>query len=142
MLVQMLPEKVSEYWDQIAPIIEKALPNITASTVAGMANVLRAVMLERAHLWVYEVDGKSKFVMLTTFMQDPITGQTSLFIYSLTSLRQLVPEDWNNAYQTLSKFAKYHGADRVIAFTNNKQIISYINSNGGRATETLIELEV
>jgi len=142
MLIQLLPEKVSEYWDNVAPIIEQALPLMTAKTIDGMANVLRAILLEHAHLWVYEKDDKSYFMTLTTYLVDPITGQVSLTIYALTSLRTITPEIWTDAYDTLKGFARSNNCDRIIAFTNNKQIIDYINKNGGNATETLIELEV
>lgn len=142
MLVQLLPENVSSRWEFFAPILGMSLPPNITSTIQGMSSILSAIMREDLAVWVYDDDGEVVFVMSTVIQTDPVTYKKSLLIYSLTGIRDISDRMWKEAYETIRKYARYHGCENIIAYTENEKIVNYINNIGGKATFKLIQLEV
>lgn len=140
MLIHVQPDKVGEHWDFFADVIGDSLPPNIYLNGEGMSMVLSSALLEKLHVWVYEDgDGKAVFVMSTTVLEDPVTGQKNLLIYSFTSLRKIEPSMWEESFETLRKFAKAQGAVGIIAYTENDRIANYVQSLGARTSNRLIQ---
>lgn len=142
MLIHMMPEQVSNQWSFFAPTIGSSLPPTVEHNQEGMTNILYSVLKEDLDVWIYTEDDQAMFVLTTCVRQDPITKQKDLLIYSLTGIREMNEKGWNDAYKTLSKFARSRDCKGIIAYTADPKISNYIKSRGGEADFTLIQMEV
>lgn len=141
MLIHLQPEQVSGNWEVLAPLFAMSLPqNMTGKD--GMASILRAALLERLQVWVYQDDEGVGFVVSTTMVGDPVTGMKSLLIYSLSAVNEIKKAMWSDAFDTLSRFAKSRGASSIRAYSDDKRIVKYAASQGANTSSTLIEFPI
>lgn len=141
MLIHLQPEQVSKHWEVLAPFIGVSVPaNMTGKD--GMASVLRAALLERMQVWVYQDGERMAFIVSTAMTSDPVTGVKWLLIYSLSAVSEVKKDMWSDAFETLKKFAKSRGAVAIRAYSDDKRIIKYVASQGANTGSTLIEFPI
>lgn len=142
MLIQVLPEQVSAKWEFFAPMIGKSLPPMQAKSVKGMSNILASVLREDLSVWIYEEDDNAYFILSTTVQKDNVSNKKFLLIYSLTGIREIKPRMWQEAYKTISRYAKSRGCESVIAYADDQKIVDFVESEGAKTDFTLIEMEI
>lgn len=140
MLIRLLPEQVNEAWDVIAPAVAETLPPTIAGSYTAIVNVLEAVLAERAVAWIYYKDGRPACFILTTTHRDPIMHSVNLLIYSMFAFEDLSEDDWQHGLDRLKQYAKFIGAEKVIAFSDQPAVIRMLDRMGAETSFTLIEV--
>lgn len=141
MLIRLLPEQVSAQWEIIAPMLEASLPPISDPTPTVMVNILEAILLDHAIVWVLESEsGKIKGVVLTTDWVDPICHYHHLMIYCVYGVETLSLEELQGAAQSVRKYAGTVGAESVLAYTADVRIAQLVRRLGGHADFVLLQL--
>lgn len=148
MLVQLLPEQISEYWDLIAPSIEGSLPPFVYASKEKMINILYALLSSDMQCWFIvnskeSIKGKNIIaIVTTTIIEEGASKIKNLQIFTLFSRKVLTDSLFKDAYNTLSKFAKSKGCFRIVAYSDVERIISVVSRLGGETKYKFITLEV
>ena len=146
MLVKLLPDQVSDHWDEISLAIRQALPPFVANSDRSMVNILKAILGGDMHCWIlYSSDdtGESIYAVMTTKVEiDEISGTKCLLIYSAYANKPLVNHLVTSGFETLKKFASSERCFKIIAYTNIPKMGQLWESLGGVAETRLLELEV
>ena len=147
MLVQLLPEQVSEYWDMIGDSIVKSMPPADFGSPNRMFNILTSLMLGNMQCWFVmsspEITGENIVAIVTTVVQGGgPTEIKNLEVYTLFARRELTKSLLSDAFKTLKKFAKSRDCYRIIAYSDVDKIINIAEELGGEAKYRFITLEV
>ena len=139
-LVRLTPSQASAKWDALYTYIAMSLP--TASEI-NKAKLLSSVMSGQFQVWVaFDDVDEVAAVVTTTFMQDTVDGDKSLVIYSLTAVKQIEDGFYTDGLETLRKFAKAAGSDRVVGYTDNVRLLKVAELLGANTSIRMISLEV
>ncbi len=143
MLLRMLPEQISNQWNILKPAIEASLPSNTVKSDEGLNNILKALLSNKMHCWVLTDKAESEPYALatTSFIVDPI-GAVSLFVYSLYGYRPIPMELWIEGFKGLQDWALKNHCANVLAFTDNKRVMSIVEDLGGNVQQVVVNLEV
>lgn len=144
MLIRLLPEQVSEHWQEIRPAIEGALP---PTSVGGrMQNVLSEVLTDKLKVWVnfYEKEGKKIFngVVTTSIIIEIGTGSKSLLIYTVFGYNESSQRDWMDGLATLRKYAKAEECTSIVAYSNIDNVIAMASRLGADTSYRLISFSI
>lgn len=146
MLVKLLPDQVSEHWDEISLAIRQALPPFVANSDRSMVNILKAILGDDMQCWIlYSSDdeGGSIYAIMTTKVEvDEISDTKCLLIYTFYASKPLTNQLVHSGFETLKKFASGQGCYKIIAYTDIPKMGQLWESLGGVAGTTFLELEV
>lgn len=139
MLLKLTTEYVAEHWDEIRPAIEQSLPPVTS---AHMEKVLESILIGKLQCWTsYErtengpvVEG----VLTTTVIEDFVSGNLNLLIYSFYSYRKFKARAWIEGYEALVKYGKSIGCEWVLAYSNIDYLANMMRKFGGDADFRLL----
>ena len=144
MLVKLLPEQISEYWDIIKYAVENSLPPIANEAYDKMNRILEALLCDSMQCWVLysEIEDKRKLeaVVVTTLSTDLSSGVRSLMVYSLYGFSDLSDEAWKSGYETLARWGKGLGCNRVTAYTDVPKVCEVVKNLGGEARYMFVSL--
>ncbi len=147
MLVKLLPDDITKHWDEISEAISKALPPFTKRTRGRMNSILASLLSGKMHCWVVTEYNKDNDITIlyalatTEITIDPVSYTKNLLIFSLYAFQPVPFKLWEDGFDTLSKFAKVHECDNILAFTDIPRIEEIVKKIGGSVT-SLIKLEV
>ncbi len=146
MLVKLLPDQVSEHWDEISLAIRQALPPFVANSDRSMVNILKAILGGDMQCWIlYSSDGAggSIYAVMTTKVEiDEISNTKCLLIYSFYASKPLTNQLVISGFETLKKFASSEGCHKIIAYTNIPKMERLWESLGGVTITRFLEMEV
>lgn len=146
MLIRLLPEQASEHWDEIKVAINAALPPIAGMQSDRMSNILSGILTEDITVWIStekrEDANLITGIVLTNFTYDKPSGTKSLLLYCVYGYGQGRLESWSEGYETLRKFAKGQGCNRIIGYTDVESIKKYAASIGAETRYTLISFNL
>ena len=142
MILKLSPDQVSERWESLKVAIEKSLPPFLKDGPIKMENILEAIVKDIMHCWVIEDDEGLAAIATTTFMPDPGTQLISLFIYTITSLRPVDINEWQENFKVFAKWGRSRGCSNVIAFTDVDRIVEIAKSLGGTANQVVVTLPI
>lgn len=146
MLVKLLPDQVSDHWDEISLAIREALPPFVANSDRAMVNVLKSILGGSMQCWIlYSSDetGESIYAVATTKIEvDEISDTRCLLIYSFYANRPLTSHLVISGLETLKKFASSKRCYKIIAYTDIPRVEQLWESLGGVAVTRFIEMEV
>jgi len=148
-LTRLTPSQASANWDRIKETIRSSLPPAIVYDESIVADVLEAVLQERAQVWVLHTqvvkEGKSEIeaIILTTVVEDWLTKSRTLLIYSLYGFfADNNQKDWAEALDGLRKYARSRGCEAITAYSDNMAAIRLAERLGGNASYRYIVLEV
>jgi hypothetical protein len=98
-------------------------------------DILKSAMSASTQVWIVFKDIEPKGLLLTGFSYT-ITGGLDLYIYALASFNTKEPfedADWQDGYETLSKFAKLSGCARIVAVTDSQALAHRAAACGGHS---------
>ena len=142
MLVQLLPEQIGKHWDEIKSTLERTLPPVTSVTDDTMNNILQQALSGEVQVWVVSDEGKVMGLVITTIVEEFVSGSRNLLIYSVYGYSFISEGLWRNAVEKLRGFASGSGCHKIIGYTKVKRIIDIVQMLGGSAESVLISLEV
>ena len=147
MLLKLLPEQVSKWWDELREGIELALPPTVGSRPDRMNVLLASILDGELTCWASyrkSLDSPSDLIaiVLTTFTFDYISGTKNLMIYCLYAIKDTVPQDWADGVKDLSLVARSEKCNRIIGFTKLDYICKIVQSLGGDADQRFISIPI
>ena len=150
MLVKLLPDQISRYWQVISHAIEVAAPPIVHCSPNRMNNILQALLEDRMQCWLITEPNEDKGIsilglVVTTVTEDYCSGTKNLLVYALYSYSdRLIPKaTWEDFYETLKKFGKSQGCCQIAGYTNNPAIIRIVRDIlKGNTEYRLVRLEI
>lgn len=142
-LLKMLPEQISDKWEEFAPLIEMSLPPAVNRRRQRMANVLRSILLEELEVWCYWDKQKSLRYVVSTYVQvEPVSLSRDLLIYSFTSLGSLDIQELVRGFEVLKKYAESRGCYAILAYVDDARVMQVLERIGGKGNFTLMQMEV
>jgi len=148
MLIRLLPEQISAYWDVISKTIERSLPPTVTYSPNVLNKILKALLVEDMICWAASENAGEKMkvvgFIVTTFVADAITGDESLLIYSMSGLGEPVIDNaiWIDGLKTLHKFAKASSCSKIVGYTDVRGVINFVKRMGGDTSRTFVSLDV
>ena len=143
MLVRLIPEQISQFWDMIKYALENSPPiSIEVRDENWINSMLTQSMNGSIEIWAYyDKDGDSvrfKGFVITSFEIDKFVKQKSLLIYYVFTFRDIGMDAWIEGLKTLKKYAKSRRCSRVLAYSNVQNIINISKRLGGDVDTTFI----
>lgn len=140
MLVKLLPDQISENWEPIKSAILNSLP--PGSEDSKPQQILESLLAGDMQCWFYyDKSEVLKSVLTTYIIQDKVTGNKNLFIFTLYGL-DLSRRDWLEGLKTLIRYAKGQECNSILAYTQVQGLIDFISRIGGSADFTLLNIPV
>jgi hypothetical protein len=144
MLIKLTLKAIEENWDGMKSTIADAL----APTVFGSPDQIEftysGLMQDKMQAWAM-IEGKEMVaIMITRFTGEVGIEVRNLMIFALVSMKETAIEQstWVDAYQVLKDFAIKHECHRIIAYTNEANVINLVTKLGGNVENVLLTLEV
>ena len=142
MLLKLMPDQVSRYWDLFKEAILETVPPIPNESPETLNNMLAALLAEGAQAWVSfrKEDNVNKVhgFIVTSIVYDPITNTRSLYIQSIyVPENNSIEQDWIEGMMALRKFAIANNCNRVLGHTKNKRLIEFAAKFGGNTDYVL-----
>lgn len=142
MLLQLMPNQIHPYWDDIKEGMSRAIPiGVSDRDVKVLQKLLLGVM----QMWVsYRPQESNKVVagVLTALIEDQVHDTLNLLIYALWTVDESRKEDWLEGLEALKKFAQSKGCNRIIAHTEVTGIIRLVETTGGEAKYRLVSWDI
>ena len=143
MLLLLMPEQVTNYWDEIKVGMNKALPpgasdrdqTLLAKMLGGIVQVWVSYYKEND---VAVVDG----VCLTSVVEDRIHDIRSLLVYALWAIDETHSDTWQEGMEALKKYAKGRRCSRVIGYTDEETVLGLVKTLGFEAKYTFVTWEL
>ena len=112
-------------WDLLRPYIVPSLPRQDQIDTEIVSNVLLALMLEKAQLWVYYRDGEEDLhkplaLIITTIAEDIVARRYSLLVYTAMALEEtMLDKDYEDIVEVLYSYANGRGMSDVVAYAQD-----------------------
>ncbi len=145
MLIKLLPEQISKFWDVVKYAIEESLPPIASDHPDKMNRILSSALSDEIGVWVSYTHGdntKIDAVILTKVNYDDASGSKSMLIYCLYGFRKVSEEIWHSWFDAVRKYAISRGCSRVVAYTDVPKVIEMAKSLGGNVDYTFITFDL
>lgn len=146
MLVKLLPEQISRFWDVIRYALDNSPPLTTEVRYEDWINrILTSAMSGEIEVWAsYRKEEKLKFdgIALTSFELDKFIRVRSLLIYYVFAYGDTAKDTWVNGLKTLAEYAKSRRCTRVVAYSNVPEMIGIAEKLGGDTSVTFISFNV
>ena len=146
MMVRLLPDQISRFWDVIRYAIEQSLPPVAGEDPNKMQNILMAALEGTIDVWASYTrgNGVNKFegIVLTEILFDKPSRTKNLLIYCLYGYDDVDSRSWMNGLRTLLKYAASKGCSQIVAYTEVPYIIDLVNKLGGESRYTFISFDV
>lgn len=146
MLVQLLPDQVSRFWDIIKFAVDESLPPIVGEHPDRLNRILSSILSGKTQCWASYRRENEKIVFegicLTKFLYDEASNTKNLLLYSVYGYEKTENEAWAEAFIATSKFAKANGCNEVVGYTNVDHLIEKAKLFGGNTEYTYITFNV
>lgn len=142
MLVCLLPEQVSNLWNNIRSRLVDRMPPITVNGPMELAKVYESLLSGVMQCWTYVKDGVVVGFVLTTVTTDWCTNAKSLLIYAVFSVAETKKEYFEDAFDSLQRYARSQGCKHIVGYTDIPQVKKIVELLGGSTAFTYIKLEV
>ena len=146
LVVKLLPEQISAFWDVIKFAIEESLPPIVSDHPDKMNRILSASLRGTIDVWAeYVKEGENvKFegIALTQMLYDEPSETKNLLIYCLYGYGPIDPGSWARTLVVISKYAKEKGCSQIVTYTSVPHLISLAKGLGADTDYTFISFNV
>lgn len=122
MLVKLSSAMVVKYWDLVAKHIIRSLPDKLHNRLAVFR---KAIVEDRAQVWVFNKDKKIKAIITTAVFHDICFNLKRLNLYTISRVANdpLTPEEYKDGFEILMQFAKDKGCNSIVAYTSNTHVV-------------------
>ena len=140
MLIRMLPDQVVEAWDFYKPMISAALPSYVEGNQQAITNIVTAISLDYATVWVYIEDDELVGVIVTYIHSHDLTRQKQLEIYAVYAVKPLTPERYQEALETLKRYGRHNGCQVILGYVSNAVWARFLRARGAQIDHLLVEI--
>lgn len=142
MIVKLLPDQISKFWDIIRYAVEQSLPPIVGEHPNKMQNILASALDGSIDVWAsYTKDGEgNRFegIVLTEILFDRPSRTKNLLIYCMYGYEEVDKQSWIKGISALTKYAASKGCNQIVGYTNIPYIVELVNRLGGETKYTFI----
>lgn len=141
-LVKVGSLDVMNNWPVIRQTILLSFPPGVPKKEESIANLQEALLADRAQLWALRQGKRIMGFATTVVMKDTIMGCTSMFVYSMGSIRETPLAGWMEGLEALRRVAKRVGCSHILSRSNNPKVVEMLERLGAKTDVRMIELEV
>jgi len=143
MLLQLLPDQVTRYWEDIEKGLERALP---PGPLGRSQRILTGLLTGSVQMWISYQRDKDKVVVdgaaLTKIREDEIFGIRDLEVFCVWAIRKTHRNTWTEGIKALLAFGRGRGCNRLTGWTDVPFLKDLIKDNGGEAKYTFLTLPI
>lgn len=145
MLIQLLPDQISKFWDVIKYALESSppLPNKT-NRDDWINRILSSCLSGKLDVWVSYTKGdrnKVEGIVMTSIAIDNLMYAKELLIYYIYSYDTVDRASWMDGLITITKYAINKGCDRIVAYSDNDNVIGIVKKLGGSTNVRYISFD-
>jgi len=146
MLVKLLPDQISKFWDVIRYAIEESLPPVAGEGPDKMNKILMSLLSGKSQCWASYVreEEQPRFegLVVTKILYDDVSDTKNLLIYCLYGYDRVNRTTWKNGLKTLVKYAIGKNCHRIIGYTDVPFILETVKRLGGDTRYIFVSLPV
>lgn len=124
MLVKLMPEQISSWWEYIKYALKDTGPPGFFVHVIGLNEILEALLIDRMQCWWYFRDDNPVGIVITEIRPDANLKIQFLNIFALYTFVDSNPMEWKDASRTLIEYARSRKCVAIEAFTDNDQLVT------------------
>ena len=122
MIIQLLPDQIPRYWEEIRQSLVEAAPPLIHHDPEKYSNILLSLLAGRMQCWI-SVDTEQEphkvlGILTTTIVTDSCSGTKMLLLYSGYSTGNVSHDYWLEGMEAFRKFAKAQGCNMVGVYTS------------------------
>ena len=122
MLTKLIPNQIIFYQDVIKETIEKSIPHYSEQ---NKTKLFTELMMDKAQVWLSELDGKFDGILITTIRDGIDIGITTLTCLAVFAPNGTEEKSFKEGFPTLVKFAKLNECKRIDFYSGNPELIKY-----------------
>lgn len=142
MLVKLLPDQITRYWDYIRNAIYATVPDGMEYDDKMLANILENLLADSMQCWWVAKENGDKYdihaILVTAIFADNVRRSNILRICHLYGLLGMEWEMWVEGQQTLVKYARAKGCTAIDAFTPHEGILEFGRKLGAKNLSYII----
>lgn len=146
MLIRLLPEQVSKFWNIIKYAIEQSLPPIAYEHPDKLNRILSAALSGKVEVWAsYKKDQEENIlegIVITKILYDDASNTKNLLIYCLYGYEKVDSNSWLIGLTAIAKYAKSRKCNQIIAYSDLPYIINVAKYLGGETKYTFLSFDV
>ena len=146
MLTKLLPEQVSKFWDVIKYAVEQSLPPIVGEHPDRMNRILSSILCSKTECWASYRKEESGVVFegiaLTKIIYDDASDTRNLLLYCVYGYEKTLEDAWVDAFTSVAKYAKFHGCNEVVGYTEVQYLIEKAKAFGGDTRYTFVSFNI
>jgi len=149
MFIRLHTDQVQRFWNLLVTMVENSVPPIAEGGMNRANKVCAEVYKGNADVWISaeRKDGEvvTHAMVLTTITWDRLSGVKNLLVYGVYSWGDpsgFLNAKWKEAVETLWKYGKKHGCNRIVAYTNDLKVLERAKAFGGKEICRLISFEI
>jgi len=145
MLLLLMPEQVTRYWEDIKEGIGRALPSGPSDR---SQRILTGLLAGNVQAWIsYQrndngddplVDG----AVLTKIKEDEIFGVRDLELFCLWAIEKTHESTWTEGIKALVDYGRSKGCNRLTGWTDVAFLKDVIRDSGGEARYTFLTVPI
>lgn len=125
MIVKLLPKQIIELWDSIRYGIINAVAPIIDPTPDNIFDILSRLLTQDMQCWcVFDEEKNIYGYVVTSISIDMNTKYRTLMVYSLFLYKKASTDMWDKSIKTIEDFARVNKCKRIIAYSNNPDVLS------------------
>lgn len=128
MLVQLLPDQVSEYWPLMRPHIVENLPPISDWGPYDINEILKSLLIGSMIGWLVTDEKQEEIYgfIVGTILAD-VTDVRTFIIYTAIALQNIDIGPWIDGVETIKKYALSKGCSKLGAFLMNQKLLDLLS---------------
>jgi len=146
MLIKMLPEQISKFWDVIKYGVEQSLPPIAGEHPDKINRILSAALSGSVDVWAsYVKDDGNRIlegIVLTRILYDGVSGTKNLLIYTVYGYNAVDDESYMKIFTTLVKYAKAKGCLQLVGYTTLSYLADICKEFGADTSYTFVSFDI
>lgn len=144
MLLRLMPDQVSRYWEFFKEGISASLPPTTKNAPGVLNRVLETILAGGKDVWLSFVkrDGgiDAHGFVITQMISVYEAELKMLLIYAIYAPKGFTDEEWNEGFVALAKFAKSRNCVEIVGYTNDDHAIKRAEQFGGDTSYRYISI--
>lgn len=144
MLIKLLPDQISNFWDIIKYGIQQSLPPVAGEGPDKMNKIFTSLLSGKAQCWAsYENTNNGKRfegIVVTRILYDDVSDTRSLLVYCLYGYDRIDNKSWRDGLKVLIKWAASRNCNRIIAYTSVPEILKLVQRLGGSTEYRFISI--
>lgn len=147
--LRLSEETVTQHWDFLRAVFLASAPAGTDNTEKRLADTMQAIMSGRLTVWYTveypsqdEINGVPVAVITTSTVNETIANTRWFMIYTVSILKGLEDEVWEQTIEALRKAARAANCSRIVSHITHRAILARALKLGAKEIATMIELEV